>query len=329
MRADRLLSLVLLLRHRGRMTASELAAELECSTRTVQRDVDALSAAGVPVYAERGRTGGFALLPGYRTDLTGMTQSESVALLVAGGGDGQASRSLGMAPALAAAMRKVVAALPDAQRATAQAAADRVLLHPERMIRIPVPGIAAAEPDPSGAPFSEVQRGVFEGRRLRLTYRARDDGEPRTRTVDPLGLVDAAGHWYLLALRDGADRTYRLSRVSAAEVLDEPAARPDGVDLAALWERRRAGFAASMPTLTARVLVTDAGLLRVPDAGPGPHARRPVADGRTEVEIGFGGLGHAVHVLWGLGPDAEALDPPELRAALADRAAATARRYGR
>ena len=130
MRADRLLSLLLLLQHRGRRSAKELADELEVSTRTVLRDIEALSTAGVPVYAERGRHGGFALLPGYSTDLTGLTHDEALALLVAGSrGDGA-----GMAPALASAMRKVVAGLPAAQRESAGRNAGRILVRDGRWL---------------------------------------------------------------------------------------------------------------------------------------------------------------------------------------------------
>lgn len=310
MRADRLLSLVLLLRHRGRMTASALARELEVSPRTVLRDVEALSGAGVPVYAERGRDGGFALLAGWSTDLTGLTHAEARALLVAG------SRAPG--PELAAAMRKVVAALPDTQRATATRAAGRVLLRSEGMVR--------DAPDPVPDVLPVVQEAVFGGRRLRLRY-ASPDAEPRWRTVDPVGLVDAGGQWYLLATHDGADRTYRVSRVRDAEVLDEPAAPTDDVDLEQLWEERRTRFRASMGTLPARVRIraTRRGAL------PGPVAvDAESADGEWRVlEVRFGDRAHAEAVLWALAPDAEALDPPELRAALAARASATAEQHRR
>jgi predicted DNA-binding transcriptional regulator YafY len=181
-RADRLLSLLLLLQHRGRLSASELAEELEVSPRTVLRDVEALSAAGVPVYAERGRHGGFALVPGYSTDLTGLTHDEALALLVAGSrGDGA-----GMAPALASAMRKVVAGLPAAQRESAGRDAGRILLHGETWLPRDRHGA-----DPSDEERLAVVRGaVFAGRRLDIRYAAREK-EPRWRTVDPVGLVNA------------------------------------------------------------------------------------------------------------------------------------------
>jgi predicted DNA-binding transcriptional regulator YafY len=307
-RADRLLSLLLLLRHRGRMSAAALARELECSTRTVLRDVEALSAAGVPVYAERGRSGGFALLPGYSTDLTGLTHDEARALLVAG--------SRAPSPALASAMRKVVAALPDAQRDTATRAAGRVLLTPDRMLRTgsPAPPV-----------LRTVQEAVFASRRLRIRYAASGQ-EARSRTVDPVGLVDAGGQWYLLATHDGAERTYRLSRMEQAEVLDEAAAPVGDVDLEELWERKRSAFRASLPRYAVRVRVRPDrrdGLLRTAAT---LDAERAVGD-RLELDLRFGDIGHALVTVWAMGADAEALDPPELRAALAERAAATAALY--
>jgi predicted DNA-binding transcriptional regulator YafY len=319
-RADRLLSLVLLLQHRGRMTAPALARELEVSTRTVLRDVEALSAAGVPVYAERGRHGGFALLPGYSTDLTGLTSDEALALLVAG--SRAAPPSGGMAPALASAMRKVVAALPQRQRDSATEAAARILVRPEGMMPPTGP------PPGPGAPthLDVVRSAVFAGRKLRIRYAASGE-EPRWRSVDPIGLVSARGHWYLLATRDGADRTYRVSRMQDVEALSEPADRPTGVDLERVWEERRARFAAGFPDLTALVRVRVEHRATLAGRARRVRSERRDGDGWLRVELDYGGLDHAVAMVRALGPDAEALAPPELRAALAGRAAATAAKY--
>jgi predicted DNA-binding transcriptional regulator YafY len=318
MRADRLLSLVLLLRVRGRMTATELARELEVSTRTVLRDIDALSTAGIPVYAERGRQGGFALLPGFSTDLTGLTPDEAVALLTAR--SAATSDALGLGAAFASAMRKVVAALPTSSRADAVDAADRVLVRPGGWLADPVP-----EPQ-----LAAVQRAVFAGRRLRLRYPS-PGAAPRWRTVDPLGLVSAAGRWYLLAQHDGADRTYRVSRIDEAVELDEPARRPAGVDLEQFWQRRRAEFQASRGGLRVRARVRRerwdelaATALDLAATATGPETE---TDGWLTVEASFGDHRHAESALWAVAPDAEALDPPELRAALAARAAAVAARH--
>lgn len=327
-RADRLLSLVLLLRRRGRMTATELARELEVSTRTVLRDVDALSAAGIPVYAERGRDGGFALLPGFTTDLTGLTHEEALALLTAQ--SRATSDALGLGPAFAAAVRKVVAAMPEAARRTATDAADRVLVGQEWR-----PGAA---PD---VHLAAVRRAVFAGRRLRVRYRSREGAErdepARWRTLDPVGLIEAGGHWYLLATRDGTERTYRLSRVEAVEELDEPARPGPDEDLEQAWQRRRAAFHAAHEGVTATVRVragrrwalAAAGLdgAGLATAGLGVTAERPDGDGTQRVEVAFGDVRHAEGVLWMLGADVEVLAPEPLRRAIAARAAAVAGLY--
>jgi predicted DNA-binding transcriptional regulator YafY len=317
-RADRLLSLVLLLQHRGRMSATALARELEVSTRTVLRDVEALSSAGVPVYAERGRDGGFALLPGYSTDLTGLTADEALALLVAG--SRAAPPSPGMGPALASAMRKVVAALPQQQRDSATQAAGRILVRPDGMISRPS-GTPAEDPR-----YCAVRSAVFAGRKLRIRYAAAGE-EPRWRTVDPIGLVSARAQWYLLATRDGADRTYRVSRMQEVEELPEAADRPTGIDLERVWEERRARFAAGFTVLTAVVRVREAGRDRLVDRAGRVRAEHPDGDGWLRLALDFGGLDHAVAMVWASGPDAEVLAPEPLRRALAERAAATAARY--
>jgi predicted DNA-binding transcriptional regulator YafY len=313
MRADRLLSLVLLLRHRGRMTAPALAAELEVSTRTVLRDVEALSAAGIPVYAERGRAGGFALLPGFSTDLTGLTHDEALALLASP--SRATSDALGMGSAFSSAIRKVVAAMPESSRTVAEGAAERVLVRRGGWLRDPEPEERVAA----------VQRAVFAGHRLRFRYTSRhapDAPGPRWRTVEPIGLVEAAGNWYLLALDDGEDRTYRMSRISDAEELDEPARRPEGVDLEELWRRRRAEFRARRPGLGARVRIAPGRLEEL------SRTAISVTGGPGEVvEARFGDLHHAVRVLWSLAPDAQALAPPELVDALRARAESVARAH--
>ncbi|MCR6483456.1 WYL domain-containing protein [Amycolatopsis sp. OK19-0408] len=303
MRADRLVSLVLLLRQRGRLSAEQLARELEVSTRTVLRDIDALSTAGVPVYAERGRHGGFALLPGFRTELTGLTHDEALALLT--------GRAFGLGPALASALRKVLDARPEASDAAA-----RFLVDPGTDL---LAGRQATEELP-GPAMAEIRRAVLAGRRLRIHYAATGQ-EPEWRTVDPIGLVTVRDRNYLLATRDGADRTYRLSRVLAAEAQAEPARRPKEVDLEQLWRERCARFLAD-GHLTALVRV---------------HPRRREQLVRTavavraaendELEVTFQDLWHAEWALWQLGKDAEALAPASLRAALRDRAAAIAAHY--
>ncbi|WP_217130816.1 YafY family protein [Streptomyces sp. AC558_RSS880] len=320
MRADRLVSLVLLLRQRGRMTADTLARELEVSTRTVLRDIEALSAAGVPVYAERGRHGGFALLPGFRTELTGLNHDEALALLTAGSGRGE--QVFGLGSALASAMRKVVDALPEGHRATASDAARRILVEPETDLLSRRP-VTEEVPDTT---MIEIRRAVLTGHRLRIHYAATGQA-PRWRTVDPIGLVTVRDRGYLLATRSGADRTYRLSRISAAEELPEPAQRPNRVDLDRVWRERCARFLSSdhIAVLTRVTPERREDLLSTVVA---VRAAEPDADGWLRLEVTFQDLRHAEWALWQLGTDAEALAPESLRTSLRDRAAAMAIRYG-
>lgn len=319
MRADRLVSLVLLLRQRGRLTAETLARELEVSTRTVLRDIEALSAAGVPVYAERGRHGGFALLPGFRTELTGLNHDEALALLTAGSGRG--GQVLGLGSALASAMRKVVDALPTGHQVTAADAAQRLLVEPEtdllsrRMVTEEVPATTMAE----------VRRAVLAGHRLRIHYAGAGQA-PRWRTVDPVGLVTVRDRGYLLAMRSGADRTYRLSRVLAAEELPEPAQRPAAVDLERDWRERCARFL-SEDHLTVLVRVDPARREELLSAALAVRVEEPDEEGWLRLEVTFQDLRHAVWALWQLGAGAEALSPQSLRTSLHDRATAIANRY--
>ncbi|MER5740358.1 WYL domain-containing protein [Streptomyces sp. NPDC002262] len=325
MRADRLVSLVLLLRQRGRMTAPALAGELEVSTRTVLRDIEALSAAGVPVYAERGRHGGFALLPGFRTELTGLNRDEALALLTAGSGRGE--QVFGLGSALASAMRKVVDALPEDHRSTASDAARRFLVEPETDLL----SRRTVTEEVSGTAMGEIRRAVLAGHKLRIRYAATDQ-PPRWRTVDPIGLVTVRDRGYLLAVRAGADRTYRLSRVLAAEELPEPAERPGRVDLDEAWRERCARFLSTdhLPVLVRVRPERREDLLATAVAVRAAEAEAEAeAEGWLRLEATFQDLRHAEWALWQLGTDAEALAPEPLRASLRDRAAAVAARYGR
>ncbi|WP_052849796.1 helix-turn-helix transcriptional regulator [Streptomyces avicenniae] len=320
MRADRLVSLVLLLRQRGRLTAETLARELEVSTRTVLRDIDALSAAGIPVYAERGRHGGFALLPGFRTELTGLNHDEALALLTAGSGRGELVFGLGSA--LASAMRKVVDALPASHQTSASDAAQRFLIDPEtdllsrRTVTEEVPG----------STMVEVRRAVLAGHKLRLHYAATGQ-PPRWRTVDPIGLVTVRDRAYLLATRSGEDRTYRLSRVLAAEELPEPAQRPDQVDLDRIWRERSARFFAGGDHMTVLLRLNPTRREELLNTALAVRAEEPEADGWLRLDVTFQDRRHATWALWQLGTDGEALAPQSLRVALRERAAALAARY--
>ncbi|MGY2122711.1 helix-turn-helix transcriptional regulator [Nocardia gipuzkoensis] len=321
MRADRLVSLVLLLRRHGRLSAATLARELEVSTRTVLRDIEALSAAGVPVYAERGRHGGFALLPGFQTELTGLNHDEALALLVAGSRRG--AQAFGLGSALASAMRKVVDALPESYRATATGAAQRLLIDPETDL-FSRPLVAEEVPD---AIVTEVRRAVLAGHKLRIHYAAVDQ-TPKWRTVDPIGLVTVRDQGYLLATRSGADRTYRLSRVLAAEELPEPAQRPDRIDLDRAWQERSTQFRTGGDQVTVLVRVDPARRDELVGTALAVRAEKTDADGRLRLEVTFQDPRHAEWALWQLATDAEALAPQWLRISLRNRAAAIATCYG-
>ncbi|MFH8608579.1 helix-turn-helix transcriptional regulator [Streptomyces sp. NPDC018029] len=321
MRADRLVSLVLLLRQRGRLTADTLARELEVSTRTVLRDIEALSTAGVPVYAERGRHGGFALAPGFRTELTGLNHDEALALLTAGSGRGE--QVFGLGSALASAMRKVVDALPENHRTAASDAAQRFLVDPE----VDLLSRRLASEDVADSTMIEVRRAVLAGRKLRIQYTATGQ-TPQWRTVDPIGLVTVRDRAYLLATRSGADRTYRLSRISAAEELSEPAQRPARVDLDRIWRDRSAQFLSDSDHVTVLLRVNPARHDELVDTALAVRAEEPEADGWLRLKVTYQDARHAEWALWQAGTDAEALSPESLRTTLRDRAAAMAKRYG-
>ena len=319
MRADRLVSLVLLLRQRGRMTADELASELEVSARTVLRDIDALSTAGVPVYADRGRHGGFSLLPGFRTELTGLNHDEALALLTAGSARGE--KVFGLSTALASAMRKVVDALPEGHRASLDDAARRFLVEPETDL---LSRRLVTEEMASGV-MAEVRHAVLTGHRLRFRYAA-PDKEPRWHTVDPIGLVTVRDRTYLLAAKSGHDRTYRLSRMATAEELPDLAERPAQVDLDRIWAERSAQFLSEnhirvvvriKPTRREELLKTARTV----------RAEEPEPDGWVRLDVTFEDLRHAVWAIWQLETDAEALAPDTLRTALHVRSATLTARY--
>lgn len=320
MRADRLISLVLLLRQHGQQSAAALARELEVSTRTVLRDIEALSAAGVPVYAERGRHGGFALLPGFRTELTGLNHDEALALLVAGSRRG--AQAFGLGPALATAMLKVVDALPESHRDSAAGAVQRLLIDPDTDLL----SRRQSGEDVADGVLAEIRHAVVAGRRLRIHYAAVGQA-PAWRTVEPIGLVTVRGLGYLLATRSGVDRTYRLSRVLAAEGLAERAERADRVDLDHTWRERSRQFRAGDHQVTVLVRVDPARREDLADTALEIHSEGTDPDGWLRLIVTFQDGRHAEWAMWQLADNARALAPPWLRTRLHDRAAALADGY--
>ena len=309
MRADRLLSIVMLLQHRGRLNAADIAAQLEVSTRTVLRDIEALSAAGVPVYTDRGRGGGISLLPGYRTELTGLTSEEATALLASGSGRVAT-------PAYASAMRKVAAAIPDAHRAVASTASQRILVRPEGF----------AFPREPELHLVTLHRAVIDGLRIHVSYRNRA-GAAADRILDPIGLVYAGDHWYLLAARDGNERVYRVSRIDSLEVLEESARRSAVVDLEAAFTAHWKSFRASLDQLDVTCLVDESSWLSLTKNAIRVISDDVQRDGRHLATITFSGRNHATGVIWQCGPGVTVLQPNMIRDELAARASATARLY--
>src|SRR5687768_13659439 len=220
MRADRLVATLLFLQSRGRVTAAEVAEELEVSNRTARRDLEALSIAGIPVYSQPGRGGGWSLIGGARTDLSGLTAAEARTLFLVAG------PSSAVTPEAKAALRKLVQALPETFRAEAEKAAAAIVLDPARW------GGEA----PTAPPHLEaLQQAVIQGVQVRLGY-TDAKGAVSERTVHPLGLVSKGTTWYLLADTQAGRRTFRLWRVRSADLTGEPARRPADFDLRTAWD---------------------------------------------------------------------------------------------
>ncbi|MET7618577.1 YafY family protein [Streptomyces sp. NPDC005408] len=316
MKSDRLLSILLLLQTRGLVPAAELAERLEVSVRTIYRDIDALSASGVPVYAERGRHGGIALLPGFRTDVTGLTADESRALFVLAAQGAHAA--LGLDEALGSALRKVMAALPEPHRPAAELTSRRILVDPARWMRTPRPAVD----------LDILNSAVFTDRRLRLRYRHSGATEPRTYTLDPYGLVVKAGVWYLVADHRTRPRLFRADRVVAARLTDAPVRRRAGQELADVWEvlRRQVEERPAGVRVRARVKADRLDLfLRIQAS---QVAAEPVTEGEwAYVELALPAV-MAARALLAFGEGVEVLSPPEAREELARAAAAVVELYG-
>ncbi|WNV89325.1 YafY family protein [Umezawaea sp. Da 62-37] len=324
MRASRLLSLLLLLQSRGRLTAQELADELEVSVRTVYRDVEALGAAGVPVYADRGPAGGYRLLDGYRTRLTGLTSEEAESLFLAGM-PGPAAE-LGLGTVVAAAQLKLHAALPRELRSRAGRIRER--------FHLDAPGWFRHSEE---TPFlSTIADAVWNQRRLDIRYRRWGGRAIEVRrTVDPFGLVLKAGVWYLVARADGDLRTYRIARVLEVAALDEGFERPDDFDLTEFWADWSDHFEQRMYGMRVTVRMSATGLGRaqfllslVAARALRDSTAEPDEDGWTTVEVPVESLDHAEVDLMRLGPEAEVVAPPELRERVIARVAAMAAVYG-
>jgi predicted DNA-binding transcriptional regulator YafY len=324
MRADRLLQIILLLQRHPRLSARELAERLEVSTRTVMRDMEALSAAGVPVYTERGRNGGCVLLPGYRADVSGLTPREAQALF-AWSGRSALSEELGLQDALKSAMGKLSSRLPLELQDDADALSDAIVVDRRRWF---------AEAEDHGA-LPVLRQAVVTRRRVRLLYASASAGESQRRTVDPWGLVEQAGRWYLVAAHRGVARMYRVSRVEQVDVLEETAERPEGLDLQAEWDRLRSELEQQLPVgveVEVRVRPERVEMLRriaTPMLGKGSVAREvPAGDEWPHLRMHFRVREAACGVLLGFAGDVEVLEPADLRARMLQLAEAALATYG-
>jgi predicted DNA-binding transcriptional regulator YafY len=311
-RADRLVATLLFLQSRGRATVAEVAEELEVSTRTARRDLEALAMAGVPVYSQSGRGGGWSLVGGARTDLSGLSAAEARALfLVAGPG--------AATPEVKTALRKLVRALPETFRASAESAGGAVIIDASDWDRAPV------APPPH---LAVLQQAVIDGVQVRLHYAGRDR-EPGDRVVHPLGLVAKRQTWYLIADTGAGMRTFRVSRVRGVVLTDEPVLRPAGFDLAETWQT-------VLATLDERrtpcrvVALADADIVGVLHGVLGTRLSvgETADDGRVAVEV----RGHTAEIvaaeLAGFADHLEVTAPHEVRIHLAHVGARLTDRYG-
>lgn len=304
MRADRLLSIMLLLQINRRMTARELAGRMEVSERTIHRDMEALSQAGVPVVAERGIGGGWSLVDGYRTNLTGLNEAEIQALFVAG--PSRLLADLHLEKASDAALIKLTASLPSASRRDAEYARQR--------IHIDVSGWGRTEE--TFPCLHTIQEAVWRERKLRMTYGRGIDDHSVERTVDPLGLVAKGSVWYLVAGVEGQVRSYRVSRVREAALTDDACVRPPDFDLSAVWEQSSKEFKDSFPRYYATMRAHPEAVPRMQFAGRFArveHVGERDAEGWAEVSMRFQFEREACEFALSFGTQVEIIEPEELR----------------
>lgn len=323
MRASRLVSILLLLQNRERMTAQELADVLEVSVRTVYRDMQSLSAAGVPLYGESGHDGGYRILGGFRTRLTGLTVDEADSLFLTG--IPTAAADLGMGAVATAVQLELMASLPAELRDRAGRIAQRFHLDAPRWYH-------EADRTPH---LGAVADAVWDSRTVRMRYLRWTEPHEITRTVHPYGLVLKAGHWYLVAATAEELRTYRISRIIDLDVLDERFDLPGQFDLADYWQDYLKNFDARRHRDEATLRLSPNAFHRLPylwepaTIEAAHRSAAPDADGWTRVKIPIESAEQALPELLKLGADAEILDPPTLRAHLTGTLDAMTRIYQR
>lgn len=313
MRADRLLSILLLLQVHRKVTARELAKRLEVSERTILRDMEALSGSGVPVVADRGAGGGWSLLDEYQTKLTGLSAAEIQSLFLAR--PERLMADLGLTREAEAAFIKLEASLPAGTRQQAEFARQRILID-TRGWRDPAESIAC---------LPVLLDALWRERRVQFSYR-RVLGEPSERTGDPLGLVAKGSAWYLIAQVERETKTYRVSRISEAVILQQPGKRPAEFDLADYWERSATEFREKLPRYYATFLASRSVMRWVRYRGWRLEDEAPEGD-RVRVRLRFDVEEEALQFALSFGGDVEAVEPHELRAKVLAGALATVQRY--
>ncbi|GAA4959355.1 helix-turn-helix transcriptional regulator [Actinoplanes utahensis] len=329
MRASRLLSVVLLLQDRGRLTAQQIATELDVSVRTVYRDIEALGAAGVPIYAELGAGGGYQLVDGYRTRLTGLTPQEAGTIFLAG--VPEAAAELGLGAVLTTAELKLRAALP--ARLSRHVDEIRDLFHLDA-----AGWFRETETHPH---LAALAAAVWNRRRARMRYRRWREPREVDRDIEPLGIILKAGVWYFVANVSRSpsaapeQRTYRVATILELTVLDETFERPEGFDLASSWAAWAADFERRLHRDEATVRLAPAALDRIPHLMTRAMARNvrdgvgpPDPDGWTTVTLPIESVKHAHAELLRLGADIEVVSPPALREMMRSSALAMTALYG-
>lgn len=303
MRADRLISILLLLQIYPRLTARTLAERLEVSERTILRDMEALCVAGIPLFAERGTGGGWSLVENYRTNLTGLTQTEIQSLFLTR--PARLLADLGLEKAADDARLKLLASLPTATRAQAEFFQQRIY----------VDATGWRDVGDTAPWLSVIQEAVWQSRKLRITYQRSDESSVE-RVIEPLGLVAKGSVWYLLAAIDDGLRNYRITRVRAAHLLAETFTRPPDFDLVATWECTNKEFKARFPRYPVTVRVHPKALWRVQLASRFSNIEQideAAADGWIKVIVNYQFAENACEHLISLGAQAEILEPVELR----------------
>ncbi len=313
MKSGRLLATLLLLQAKGRLNARELAERLEVSQRTVYRDLDALSAAGVPVHAERGAGGGIVLADGYRQALTQFNEDELRALFVS---SGDQLADIGVGDQRPFALDKLAGALPEAQRRAVEMARDRIYVDPRRW----------KQPVQPREHLATLRVAIWEDRRVRLSYRDQQR-KPSVRVVEPLGLVAKAGVWYLVARSGTEMRTFRAERILGAEELDERFERPPGFDLVTFWRDWAKQFEKSLPTYTVLLRVAVDAVDDVTSYWESQVLERNARSGSWLVRVVFPAPEVAIHQLVTWSGKVEIVEPPDLRELVVQRARAAVAHY--